>query len=229
MCCHTEIEVEDLTFCLTQSQYIDTGPASPSVDPIYARHIAGLPPEFQFLSHWYDSMRKNPHGASGNRTPDHWYDSTRKNPGAKLVSATVEAEALTTRPARRLCEQGCRPDRSSTDRACPECKKQAVGVPLQKAGRTDTSHTNTGTVSLPTTRERQDGARARFLAPWAETETWSDNSPGNSQVYFVRRTATQLRYSSCIRLSSILSARLCDCYRLEDFMTCGSITSLSKR
>ena len=34
MCCHTEIEVADQTFHLTQSQYTDTGPASPSTDPI---------------------------------------------------------------------------------------------------------------------------------------------------------------------------------------------------
>ena len=33
-CCHTEIEVADPTFYLTQSQYIDTGPTSPSADPI---------------------------------------------------------------------------------------------------------------------------------------------------------------------------------------------------
>ena len=33
-CCHTEIEVTDQTFYLTQSQYTDTGPASPSADPI---------------------------------------------------------------------------------------------------------------------------------------------------------------------------------------------------
>ena len=32
--CHTEIEVADRTFCLTQSQYTDTGPTSPSADPI---------------------------------------------------------------------------------------------------------------------------------------------------------------------------------------------------
>ena len=34
MCCHTEIEVADQTFHLTQSQYTDTGPTSPSTDPI---------------------------------------------------------------------------------------------------------------------------------------------------------------------------------------------------
>ena len=32
-CCHTEIEVADPTFNLTQSQYTDTGPTSPSADP----------------------------------------------------------------------------------------------------------------------------------------------------------------------------------------------------
>ena len=31
--CHTEIEVSDQTFYLTQSQYTDTGPTSPSADP----------------------------------------------------------------------------------------------------------------------------------------------------------------------------------------------------
>ena len=30
-CCHTEIEVEDQTFHLTQSQYTDTGPAVPAL------------------------------------------------------------------------------------------------------------------------------------------------------------------------------------------------------
>ena len=33
-CCHTEIEVADPTFYLTQSQYTDIGPTSPSADPI---------------------------------------------------------------------------------------------------------------------------------------------------------------------------------------------------
>ena len=34
MCCHTEIEVADQTFYLTHSEYTDTGPTSPSADPI---------------------------------------------------------------------------------------------------------------------------------------------------------------------------------------------------
>ena len=33
-CCHTEIEIADQTFHLTQSQYTDSGPTSPSTDPI---------------------------------------------------------------------------------------------------------------------------------------------------------------------------------------------------
>ena len=33
-CCHTEIDVADPTLHLTQSQYTDTGPTSPSADPI---------------------------------------------------------------------------------------------------------------------------------------------------------------------------------------------------
>ena len=33
-CCHTEEDVADQTFYLTQSQYTDTGPTSPSADPI---------------------------------------------------------------------------------------------------------------------------------------------------------------------------------------------------
>ena len=33
-CCHTQIEVADQTFYLTKSQYTDTGPTSPSPDPI---------------------------------------------------------------------------------------------------------------------------------------------------------------------------------------------------
>ena len=68
-CCHTEIEVADPTFYLTQSQYTDTGPTSLSADPITPGAWQG--------SHWSANFevtgmtrpRKNP-GASGIRTPD---------------------------------------------------------------------------------------------------------------------------------------------------------------
>ena len=59
-CCHTEIEVADPTFYLTQSQYTDTGPTSTSADPI-------MPGAWQ-NSHWNPNL-KNP-SASGIRTPD---------------------------------------------------------------------------------------------------------------------------------------------------------------
>ena len=76
-CCHTEIEVADPTFYLTQSQYTDTGPTSPSTDPITPGAWQG--------SHWSAIFR-------------HWYDSTPKksrrkrdsNPG----SSTLEADTL---------------------------------------------------------------------------------------------------------------------------------------
>ena len=68
-CCHTEIEIADQTFYLTQSQYTDTGPTSPSADPITPGAWQG--------SHWSANFevtgmtrpRKNP-GASGIRTRD---------------------------------------------------------------------------------------------------------------------------------------------------------------
>ena len=66
-CCHKEIEVADQTFHLTQSQYTDTGPTSPSADPITPGAWQG--------SHWSANFevtgmtrpRKNP-GPSGIRT-----------------------------------------------------------------------------------------------------------------------------------------------------------------
>ena len=84
-CCHTEIEVADQTFYLTQSQYTDTGPTSPSADPITPGAWQGSHWSANFLSHWYDSTLKK---------------SRRKrdsNPGP----SALEADALTTRPTRR--------------------------------------------------------------------------------------------------------------------------------
>ena len=74
-CCHTEIEVADQTFHLTQSQYTDTGPTSPSTDPL----------ECQFRSHWYDS------------TPKKSWHKRDSNPG----SSNLEADAVTTWPTRQ--------------------------------------------------------------------------------------------------------------------------------
>ena len=71
-CCHTEIQVADQTFYLTQSQYSDTRLTSPSADPT-------MPGAWQG-SHW---TRKNP--------------KQDLNPG----SSAPKADALTTRPARQ--------------------------------------------------------------------------------------------------------------------------------
>ena len=72
-------------FLPTQSQYTDTGPTSPSTDPITPGAWQGIATGVPFLSHWYDSTPKK---------------SRRKrdsNPG----SSALEADALTTRPTRR--------------------------------------------------------------------------------------------------------------------------------
>ena len=69
-CCHTEIEVADPTFYLTQSQYTDTGPTSPSADPITPGAWQGSHWSANFLSHWYMTRpQKNP-VAGGIRTRD---------------------------------------------------------------------------------------------------------------------------------------------------------------
>ena len=47
-CCHTETEVADQTFYLTQSQYAYTRPTSPSDDPITLGVRQG--------SHWSDNL-----------------------------------------------------------------------------------------------------------------------------------------------------------------------------
>ena len=84
-CCHTEIEVADQTFCLTQSQYTDTGPTSPSPDPIMPGACQGSHCTANFKVTGMTRPRKK---------------SLRKrdsNPG----SLALEADALTTRPTRR--------------------------------------------------------------------------------------------------------------------------------
>ena len=48
-CCHSEIEVADQTFYLTQSQYTGTGPTSPSADPIMPGRVATGVPMFKSL------------------------------------------------------------------------------------------------------------------------------------------------------------------------------------
>ena len=68
-CCHTEIEAADPTFHLTQSQYTDTGPTSPSADPITPGAWQGSHWSANFQVTGMTRPRKNP-GASGIRTRD---------------------------------------------------------------------------------------------------------------------------------------------------------------
>ena len=59
-CCHTEIEVADPTFYLTQSHYTDTGPTGPSAETLQRQAAGRAGTGVPILSHWYDSTRKNP-------------------------------------------------------------------------------------------------------------------------------------------------------------------------
>ena len=66
-CYHTEIKVADPTFYLTRSQYTDTGPTSPSADPITPGAWQGSHRSASFEVTGMTRPRKNP-GASGIRT-----------------------------------------------------------------------------------------------------------------------------------------------------------------
>ena len=80
-CCHIEIQVADQTLYLTQSQYTDTGPTSPSADPITPGAWQGSHWSANFQVTGMTRPRKNP-GASGIRTRD------------LLLSRRVRAETL---------------------------------------------------------------------------------------------------------------------------------------
>ena len=68
-CCHTEIEVADPTFHLTQSQYTGTGQTSPSADPITPGAWQGRRWSANFEVTGMTRPQQNP-GASGIRTRD---------------------------------------------------------------------------------------------------------------------------------------------------------------
>ena len=68
-CCHTETEVADQTFHLTQSQYTDTGPTSPRTDPITPGAWQGSHWSANFYVTGMTRPRKNPI-ESGIRTRD---------------------------------------------------------------------------------------------------------------------------------------------------------------
>ena len=79
-CCHTEIQVADQTFHLTQSQYTKSGQTRPSTDPMTPGAWQGSHWSANNLLVWEKSRRKQ-----------------ESNPG----SSALEADALTTRPMRR--------------------------------------------------------------------------------------------------------------------------------
>ena len=67
-CCHTEIEVANQTFYLTQSQYTDTRPTSPSTDPLTPSAWQGSHWSTHFSNPWYDWTCKKIHSTSRNQT-----------------------------------------------------------------------------------------------------------------------------------------------------------------
>ena len=68
-CCHSEIKASDQTFHLTQSQYTDTAPTSPSADPITPGAWQGSHWSAKFDVTGMTRPRKNP-DSSGIRTRD---------------------------------------------------------------------------------------------------------------------------------------------------------------
>ena len=81
MCCHTEIEVADPTFYLTQSQYTDTRPTSPSADPIVPGTCQGchwrITNDLQ-LDRTKTELRGSRHFLSKDRQQHHRTDRTKK-------------------------------------------------------------------------------------------------------------------------------------------------------
>ena len=89
-CCHTEIEVVDQTFYLTQSHYTDTGPTRPCSDPITPGAWQGSHWNFNFQVTGMGRPRKIPAQAG-------FEPGTFRSRGGRL----------TTRPTRRsaLCDK----------------------------------------------------------------------------------------------------------------------------
>ena len=80
-CCHTETEAADQTFHLTQPQYTDTWPTSPSTDPIKPGAWQG--------SHWSANFEVT------GMTP------SRRKQDSNLGSSALKVDASASRPTRR--------------------------------------------------------------------------------------------------------------------------------
>ena len=83
-CCHTEIEVANPTFYLTQSQYTDTGLTSPSADPV----TPGV---------WQSSQWSANFEVTGMTRPG---KKSRRKRDSNSGPSAFWADALTTRPTR---------------------------------------------------------------------------------------------------------------------------------
>ena len=95
-CCHTETEVADPTFHLTQSQYTDTEPTSPSTDPITPSAWQGSHRSANFEVTGMTRPRKIPAQAGFEpgifRSDSTWKNDSRRkrdsNPGLLLSRRT---------------------------------------------------------------------------------------------------------------------------------------------
>ena len=143
-CCHTEIEVADQTFYLTQSQYTDTGQTSPSADPITPGGWQG--------SHWFANFE-----VTGMTRP-------RRKRDSKPGPSALEADALTTRPTRRLMmmmmmmmmmimtminNNSHNNNRGQTEKKEKDTRKQKRNTPVR--------HDKSRACSQPVNRPVQDG------------------------------------------------------------------------
>ena len=89
-CYHTETEVVDQTFHLTQSQYTNTGSTNQSADPRTQGAWQG--------GHWSHNVE-----VTGKTRPGKSRRKRESNPG----SAALAEDALTTRPTRQARRRSC--------------------------------------------------------------------------------------------------------------------------
>ena len=85
-CCHTEIEVADQTFYLTQSHCTDTRPTSPSADPITPGAGQG--------SHWSANFE-----VTGMTRPGKSRRKRDSNPGSSALTQSQYTDTGTTSPS----------------------------------------------------------------------------------------------------------------------------------
>ena len=102
--CHTVREVADHTFHLTQSQYTDTGPTSPSTDPITPGAWQGRYWSANFKVTGMTRPWKNP-VTSGIRTRDLSLSRRMPYPLGQRGSREMKGSSLLSQRARTICVQ----------------------------------------------------------------------------------------------------------------------------